>query len=95
MTQTALCREIFLRDWLLLVLKEGEPQWSSSRWLCEWSAFLEVNLRHCREQGIGVRLWLRTLRSMPTEYIGADWMVNAPRNFEARFFTVPESLGDE
>jgi hypothetical protein len=80
MVMQALCREIFYRDWLILTLMQGQPQWSSSHWLNEWEDFLEQNYLHSREQGITVRTWLRTLRALDERYIGADWMVTIPRN---------------
>jgi hypothetical protein len=68
-----------MRDWLLLVLKMGKPQWSSSHWLNEWEDFLEQNYLHSRKQGVTVRVWLRTLRSLDDRYIGAKWMITIPR----------------
>lgn len=73
----------FIRQWFMLTMIYGEPQWGSSQWLDLWDDFLYQNWSHCRLKGVTVRQWLRAVRALDPEYIGAAWLVcpSRPRSW--------------
>lgn len=78
---------LFIKQWLVVAMHHGEPQWSSAEWLDLWEDLLGANWHDCREQGVTLRRWLRALRRLDHEYIGADWLIYWPKR--------PEFLGGE
>lgn len=72
-------QQCFLLQWRQIVLYHGEPEWSGPAWLRLWEDLLWANLCYCRERGATLRQWLRAVRALDTEFIGAEWMVVPPR----------------